>query len=405
MIYSIKLIMIENNFKYNMKIKKVPGLFPGTWKYFIGDYTFHKDYQSKSPRYTCTSKRTVSRCPVVAKKVGDDYKFTPIEHTHPKPPKCKKNKLTKKIKHLAAKTFSTSTTICNELNEDIKKSRLSPTAVKICVSRTRKSLLPEAPKVFTELKDTLKNYSKTACIFRGEVMCEDGSAIILSDKELIEHIGDVDEIQIDRTYENVPVDVPFKQLLIFHLRKNNIGLPSIFVMCNSTSGSMYSQLWSNLIDRVPSIQENLKSVVCDYDPVLMSVTKSSLGGIQLRGSWFSYIRMTCRLWRSMGLNENLLHDVLRYTWLIILLPAERFKEAIHEIIATIKDTIELYDESEQDLNKFIHSLEAWLLPQAESISKELEIFVVKAMIDGRNYKKVLNYLVSNVTDMLLLINT
>lgn len=70
----------------------------------------------------------------------------------------------------------------------------------------------------------------------------------------------------------------------------------------------------------------------------------------------------------MDLKENLLYDVLRYTWLVILLPAERFKEAINEIIATIKDTIELYDESEQNLNEFIHSLEAWLLPQAESIS-------------------------------------
>ncbi|KAH0553354.1 hypothetical protein KQX54_001716 [Cotesia glomerata] len=70
----------------------------------------------------------------------------------------------------------------------------------------------------------------------------------------------------------------------------------------------------------------------------------------------------------MNLKFDLSHDILRYCWTIPLLPADRFKEATQEILNTIHDTADFYNDDKSCLIKFILNVEEWLLQKPGEFS-------------------------------------
>ncbi|XP_053594532.1 uncharacterized protein LOC103572248 isoform X1 [Microplitis demolitor] len=353
-----------------MKPVKIPGLFPNTWRYVFGEFTFHKIKGLKKPTYKCTYKRAYENCNVTITKEGGKYIQRVPKHNHPAPPNSKlKQSLGKKLENLATTSHLSSNEIINVLRESAEQSEVRRGAMKTRVSRTRKKALPKVPEYFHQLKDIVRKYSKTSCIYRGQIEAEDGSlAIMLSTSELIKLMGDCNEIQIDGVYESVPVEPSMAQLLIFYLRRNNIGLPCLFILCNSTTEALYSAIFKGLVERIPTMKQNLKSIFCDFEPAFIAAAKKSFDNVKLQGTWFNYIRVASRLWRTLNLKDNLKHDILRYSWLIPLLPPNRYEEAFNEITATIQDTNEIYDESEEDLISFIRCLKGLIGSKPEATS-------------------------------------
>lgn len=70
----------------------------------------------------------------------------------------------------------------------------------------------------------------------------------------------------------------------------------------------------------------------------------------------------------MDLKFDLKHDILRYCWTIPLVPVNRFEEAIQEILATLQDDSELYDDTVKTLREFITNVEEFLSMESANLS-------------------------------------
>ncbi|KAH0563723.1 uncharacterized protein LOC123273331 [Cotesia glomerata] len=70
----------------------------------------------------------------------------------------------------------------------------------------------------------------------------------------------------------------------------------------------------------------------------------------------------------MNLKFDVKHDVLRYCWTIPLVPVNRFEEATQEILVTLNDNSELYDDILETLQKFVTNVEEFLSTKSTNLS-------------------------------------
>ncbi|CAD6220671.1 GSCOCG00011564001-RA-CDS [Cotesia congregata] len=249
--------------------------------------------------------------------------------------------------------------------EPVNKMKVPKTTRKITASK-RITIKPTVPEKLKEFKNLVTAYQLIKSTFIAQVEADDGScASILSTKYCFDLLGKAEEIYLHATYKIQLSDIKISQILIFFVRRNNIGIPCVFVLSDSTIKSLYAKIWENLILRIPSIKENLKRVVTDcYLPLTFAILEA-LPQTDVKGCWMNYIRMAARQWKSCNL-VNMRHEVLKWSFLIPSLPPDQFKNAIMEINETIRDKKETYIEPVTE--KFMSFIKRWWEPAATIIS-------------------------------------
>ncbi|XP_076547396.1 uncharacterized protein LOC143305947, partial [Osmia lignaria lignaria] len=74
---------------------------------------------------------------------------------------------------------------------------------------------------------------------------------------------------MDGTFSVVPRIPPFHQLYTVHIRYNDTGIATIFVLCECRTKAMYTAIWREIVSLVPRLQDNLETVMCDYERAAM----------------------------------------------------------------------------------------------------------------------------------------
>ncbi|XP_044598378.1 uncharacterized protein LOC123274710 [Cotesia glomerata] len=112
------------------------------------------------------------------------------------------------------------------------------------------------------------------------------------------------------------------------------------------------------------MKTNLKRIVCDYDNDFIRATRDYFEDIDVRGSWYHFINLWTRKWRSLGLATDVVHSILQITWCLPLFPVEKFPEMIN----MMKYYARADEDNSATLNTFVTSIELWCLPLAKMIS-------------------------------------
>ncbi|CAC82100.3 putative recombinase [Bracoviriform inaniti] len=237
------------------------------------------------------------------------------------------------------------------------------------IRRERVKNHPKLPKTFNELRNILVNYGPAQTIYQGQVVISKTcSAVIFASNAVLERMNDSQELYVDGTFKCVPKDIGAKQLLIFHMRKMDVGIASVLVLCTNQGTDLYKGIWNFLLERVPRLKENLKFVMMDFERALIKSTKETMPSVVIRGCWFHFTKAISTYWQDLGLKNvpsSSVQDILSLSWVLPLLPKKHFPTAIafYE-----KKAEEVEPEYQDKVNKFIAYLKKQWLRIAEIVS-------------------------------------
>ncbi|XP_057325513.1 uncharacterized protein LOC130667722 isoform X2 [Microplitis mediator] len=242
---------------------------------------------------------------------------------------------------------------------------MRPEAARRHVHRERRLHQPPIPRTFHALGDMLIAYPAVEGIFCGTRVATDGSEVhIFGAMNMINRLNNCTELYIDGTFRTVPRTPRAAQLLIVFMKKMDVGVPVLYVLCSSRTTSMYTAVWDFIIERANNIQNSLQYVITDFEAAIISSIRASFPLARIRGCWLHCIRAMTRKWNNLRLPRDGNDETLREAWALPLIPAERFQEAINIII----QTSEQIEQEHENVVMFIYYLIRQWLPLADIVS-------------------------------------
>ncbi|KAG8148326.1 uncharacterized LOC118071461 [Chelonus insularis] len=357
-------------------MQELPGQREGTKKYFHNGYFYHLDPRSADigNAFICSYRYRQWQCPVTAQKNYDGDINVKGEHGHTPTPFQEYQRFEEfknKLKEQARKSTDPPNTIVQKLKieySDVAHLILQNSA-KVHIIRERNKFRPKLPERLSDLGSLLVGYEPAQAIYQGQVtICETSSAVIFASNAMLERLNDCSEIYVDGTFKCVPRAIGAKQLLILHMRKMDVGIASVFVLCSGQTAELYTGIWNFLLGRAPRLRENLKTVMMDFERALIKSVKETMPWVTIRGCWFHFTRAISFHWQDLGLknvSSPLVQDILSLAWVLPLLPKEGFPEAIEFYR---KKANQVDPEYQDNVNKFINYLENQWLRIAEVVS-------------------------------------
>ncbi|XP_044597771.1 uncharacterized protein LOC123274269 [Cotesia glomerata] len=150
---------------------------------------------------------------------------------------------------------------------------------------------------------------------------------------------------------------------LHELKKMDVGIPVLFVLCSLRTKALYNTIWEFIIARVNGIQNRLQRVVIDFEAAIISSIKETFPLVRIRGCWFHCLRAMTRKWNSLRLPQG--NDkTLKLAWALSLLPPQLF----HEAIGIIVESAERIEAEHPNVSLFIYYLYNQWLPLADIVS-------------------------------------
>ncbi|CAA91234.2 hypothetical protein [Bracoviriform inaniti] len=323
--------------------------------------------------FVCSYRYRQWHCPVTAQKNYNEDITVKGEHSH-SPTSFQEyqrfEEFKEKLKKQARESIDLPRTIVNKLEiySDVAHLILQSSA-RMHVIRERNKFRPRVPERLNELGSLLVGYEPAQGIYQGQVIGPDSSsAIIFASNTMLERLNNCSELYVDGTFKCVPKMIGAKQLLILHMRKMDVGIASVFVLCSNQTAELYTGIWNFLLERAPGLKDNLKVVMMDFERALIKSVKESMPNVTIRGCWFHFTRAISCHWQNLGLknvSSPLVQDILSLAWVLPLLPKEDFPVAIEFYREKANQVKAKYKGS---VNKFIDYLENQWLRIAEVVS-------------------------------------
>ncbi|XP_078052139.1 uncharacterized protein LOC144478251 [Augochlora pura] len=153
------------------------------------------------------------------------------------------------------------------------------------------------PKTVQSAHEILKNYDVLNEIYKGCAISNDNKyALIFSNTTLLTALENAKEIYMDGTF-SVVLRIPlFHQLYTVHIRYNDTGIGVIFVLCECRTKSMYSAIWRKIVSLVPRLQDNLETVMLDYERAAIESVQAQFPTVTIHGCWFHFTQVEYNYW-------------------------------------------------------------------------------------------------------------
>ncbi|RVE51164.1 hypothetical protein evm_004129 [Chilo suppressalis] len=317
-------------------MQELPGQREGTKKYCHNGYFYHVDPRSADIKnaFICSYRYRQWQCPVTARKnlTGDIHVKGEHGHSQTSLQEYKRfEEFKMKLKERACKSTDSPETIFKALKIEYSDVAhlIQQRSAKMHIRRERNKYQPKVPKIFNDLSNLLVKYEPAQRIYQGQVC--------------------------------VPKKIGAKQLLILRMRKMDVGMASVFVLCSNQTTELYKGIWNFLLERVPGFKTNLKYIMMDFERALIKSVKETMPLVTIRGCWFHFTRAISCHWQDLGLknvSSSSVQDILSLAWVLPLLPEKHFSTAI-EFYKKKADQVE--PEYQDSVNKFIDYLKnQWL---------------------------------------------
>ncbi|XP_044587842.1 uncharacterized protein LOC123267333 [Cotesia glomerata] len=368
------------------------GQWPRTLRFLHDGHMYHHDvrYNDDDEDYVCSLRTSkISKCPVVA-SVNDDGDVEVVGvHTHAQrhsAEELRKQEMLAELKRRAVASNEPPNEILNAVSRDFADiaAIVNPVSARAIINRERIQQRPPMPQTVHHVGPMLDRYLQAAEIYRGEIQASDGSiAIVFGSQQMLERLNDAVELFVDGTFQAVPDQPRFMQLLIIHVRKLDMGLPALFILCEKRTTAMYEKIWEFILDRSPEMENNLKYVSGDYEKALISSIRNKMRWVIFRGCWFHFTRAVTRRWRRLRLT-GAPEFVLHLTWVLPLVPAHLFQEAFQIIRAEAP----LIERNYPRIMFFIAYIETYWLPQAARVSTRNSVIRTNNVAEAFNRQLV-----------------
>ncbi|XP_044586065.1 uncharacterized protein LOC123266096 [Cotesia glomerata] len=334
-------------------------------------FTFHLDsrYSTKvRKRYLCSSRITVNRCRVKLWKNADGRLQVDGIHNHLIPEILNREPVIRELQNNALLTDLFPNEIINNVSRNLPNAgNIRSHASRQVIHRQRRRHRPPLPQNFVHLGPMLTAYRRISNIYQQEVIADDGSiAQIFGSNNMLKRLGESNEWHIDGTFQCVPLRPRASQLLIIHVRRMDVGIPILYVLCSRRTTKMYESIFRWILFEVPVIQQNLQTVVTDFEAAILKSIQSCMPWVHRRGCWFHFARAVTRKWNSLRLPDRNApeHRILNLTWVLPLVPAARLEEALEEIVTLLRPL----EENNDNFYLFRRYLQRFWLPLADIIS-------------------------------------
>ncbi|XP_076294407.1 uncharacterized protein LOC143215803 isoform X2 [Lasioglossum baleicum] len=166
--------------------------------------------------------------------------------------------------------------------------------MKSIMSRKKRKSRPSLPKTVPNAQEILDNYDVLKEIYKGCAISNDNKyALIFSNTTLLTALENAKEIYMDGTFSVVPRMPPFHQLYTVYIRYNDTGITTIFVLCECRTKAMYEAIWRKIVSLVPRLQDNLETVMCDYERAAMESVQAQfpIHGLPYMDTGFILLRL------------------------------------------------------------------------------------------------------------------
>lgn len=316
----------------------VPGTKKGSFLYVYDDYLYYMDNRYDNV-FRCNTRRT-TKCSGSA--VLQDNILTILKgHNHPKSPfireqiemKVEMLRLSRET-HIALKEIFDS--VCRS-NPNAAQ-YLSFASVRCNMHRERTKSRPSIPDTLASLYDILQTSDIMQNIYKENITTTDGkSAIIFSTNYLLQALSSATEIYVDGTFSVLPRKPHIAQLYSVHIRYMDMGIATLFILCDVRTITLYDALWDKITQLVPQLEQNIKFIMSDFEMAAVKSLNKKFPRANLTGCWFHFNQAVLRKWRKLRLS-NIPKKVLSMTMILPLLPPDMFQEALF-IIQTEADQL------------------------------------------------------------------
>ncbi|CAG5078557.1 Protein of unknown function [Cotesia congregata] len=230
----------------------------------------------------------------------------------------------------------------------------------------RRQSLPPTPSTFEELEEILLVLRAADDIYQGHVKDNSSMAYIFSTDRSLKLLSESSEWHINICFQCAPLMPQCSFLLTILVRRENLGVPVFFALCNENTSKLFGLIWAWILEKVPDTRNNLKYTISDVDRSLLSSIKLWLPFAERNGSWINAARALADKWRSLQLpnRDKPLSIILNSSWAISFVPEEKLNEAI-DILANMLDA---HDNGTQNFTQFRQFLVREYLPVANYLS-------------------------------------
>ncbi|XP_071568435.1 uncharacterized protein [Temnothorax nylanderi] len=347
-----------------MHMEEICGKQPGTTLYVYDDYSYNKDSRNQNI-LRCSTRRS-SKCPGAINLENDQIRLV-HDHNHTKTQwKIVQSTMKQEMLKLCRETSLSLKDIFDNVCRQYPDAaiNLSYASLKSTLYRERRKLRPNVTKDMNVLAMSLSAYAPLEGFYKGSVTCSNGkTALIFTSNELLQELQKSTELYVDGTFNIVPRVPLMSQLYTIHTRFVNVGIGMIFVLCESRSSNLYTAIWEKIIELVPTLQQNLKFIMSDYEAAAMKAINKQFPTAEAHGCWFHFNQALLRHWRRLGLMDAP-RNVLSMTMTMALIPSDCFEKAFFLIQLEACQILGKYPA----VNNFLAYVRNTWLPLASKVS-------------------------------------
>ncbi|CAD6216030.1 GSCOCG00011239001-RA-CDS [Cotesia congregata] len=170
---------------------------------------------------------------------------------------------------------------------------IRPPTARQHVHRQRRLSRPALPDDFGDLRELLEDFPPIDSTYQGHVEGADLSiGYIFGSDAMLERLSRSSEVHLDATFKSVPQHPRGSQLLIFHIRRMEVGILALFILCSHKSSDLYEAIFDWLLNRIPDIRQYWKAIVTDFEDALLFAIHSKMPWVERRGCWFHFARVS-----------------------------------------------------------------------------------------------------------------
>ncbi|XP_070519757.1 uncharacterized protein [Cardiocondyla obscurior] len=350
-------------------MEEICGKKPGTKIYVYRGYAYNKDSRNSSI-LRCNTRRS-SKCSGTL-KVNEDGQICLVqEHIHaPIKYRTTRNIM---IQEMLQQCRDTSLSLKDIFDNICRKypetaTTVSYTTLKSTLYRQRKKLRPTLPKDMNNLAAILSMYKPLERFYQGDVTCTDGKkALIFTSVGLLQELEKSTKLYMDGTFNIVPRVPLMSQMYSVHTRYINAymlqGIAVVFILCESRSSNMYRAVWNKIMKLAPTLKQNVKFIMTDYEIAAMNVLSEQFPAAEAHGCWFHYNQALLRKWKQLGL-INAPRIILSMTMTMALIPSYYFEKAL----SYIQFEVDQVSQAHPAVNEFLTYVRRTWLPLASKVS-------------------------------------
>ncbi|XP_044584597.1 uncharacterized protein LOC123265075 [Cotesia glomerata] len=231
---------------------------------------------------------------------------------------------------------------------------------------THRQLLPQIPLTFEGLEGIFLTVQAADNFYQGHVKDNASMAYLFSNADCMRQLGEAAEWHIQMNFQCVPLIPQSSFLLTILLRREILGVPAFYAICNENTSKLFGLIWEWILQKILGIANNLKYIICDLDESILSSARLWLPFADRRGSWVNSARALTDKWRSLQLpnRDKPTSILLNLAWALPFVP----KESLNEAIRILSDMLDANVHNVPNFSIFRQFLTTDLAPVATHVS-------------------------------------